>query len=101
MLSKYDTLKTKLERIITDSYGAAKDKTINKMIQAIDQHVKAYGDCGNCYGKGYATVRDGIIGYPDFGNDGFKSPITTKMKFCDCDRGKQLENLIGEEITNG
>lgn len=55
---------------------------------------KAYGGCHKCYGKGYATTADGIIGYDDFGGEGFKSTITTKMKFCTCDRGKQLAELL-------
>ena len=54
---------------------------------------KAYGGCHKCYGKGYATVSDGTIGYEDFGGEGFKTPITTKMKFCTCERGKQLAEL--------
>lgn len=58
---------------------------------------KAYGGCHNCYGKGYATVADGIIGYDDFGGEGFKTPITAKMKFCSCERGKQLEAALRKE----
>lgn len=62
--------------------------------QLLENIEKAYGGCHKCYGKGYATVRDGTIGYSDFGGEGFKTPITTKMKFCSCERGTQLSALI-------
>lgn len=55
---------------------------------------KAYGGCKICYGKGYSTTIEGTIGYEDFGDDGFETPPHEQMKFCECDRGKQLERLL-------
>lgn len=49
---------------------------------------KAYGGCVNCYGKGYAT-------YTQYAAvKGAKWPISGPMKFCACDRGKQLEGMV-------
>lgn len=79
-------LEVKLKALIEDEVKKGQAET-----------AKAYGGCTKCYGKGYATVRDGIIGYEDFGGDGFKSPITTKMKFCTCGRGKGLSELVDRE----
>lgn len=67
-----------------------------KELEAERRTEKAFGGCKKCYGKGYSTVRDGVIGYNDFGGEGFKSPVTTKMRFCACERGKQLAQLNKE-----
>lgn len=59
---------------------------------------KAYGNCRNCFGKGYATVQYGLEGHEDFGGDGFRTPAETHMKLCSCERGKQLGQLIEKQI---
>lgn len=55
---------------------------------------KAFGGCTKCYGKGYATVMIGEQGFEDFGGEGYIELPTIKMRFCSCDRGKQLEKLL-------
>lgn len=65
---------------------------------------RAYGGCHNCYGKGYATVDDSWMGVDtdtDIGSPGgiVRGGNTNAMKFCDCDRGQQLEKrMIAAEI---
>jgi len=59
---------------------------------------KAYGGCTKCYGKGYATVSDRWLGHDtdtDVGSPGgyVSGGEDFAMKFCSCDRGKQLERL--------
>lgn len=58
---------------------------------------KAYGGCRKCYGKGYATYSNTTTAFADFGDElgGADSATSTKleMRFCACDRGKQLEQL--------
>jgi hypothetical protein len=51
---------------------------------------KAYGGCIICYGKGYATVRHGET------YRGTTHNMRTDIKYCTCDRGKQLEFLFTE-----
>ena len=76
-------------------FHEAKAKIQELITQARLETEKAFGGCKDCYGKGYATVRSGIIGYEDFGGDGFKTPPTNKMKYCKCKRGEQLATLNG------
>lgn len=58
----------------------------------------AFGGCTKCYGKGYATVMLGEIGHGDFHPDeGWVDLPSVKMKFCSCNRGKQLESLINNQ----
>lgn len=66
------------------------------------QTAKAYGGCTNCFGKGYATYINGTTAYSDFGDElgGDYSRHTDKleMRFCTCDRGKQLEQLASKAL---
>ena len=60
---------------------------------------KAYGNCTNCYGKGYATLKSQITGYGTDGDIGgyqghYKKDLPVQMKYCDCERGKQLQALL-------
>lgn len=62
---------------------------------------KAYGGCTNCYGKGYATVNDRWHGHDtdtDIGSPGgyVSGGNPNAMKFCTCERGKQLEVQVTE-----
>lgn len=50
-------------------------ETVNAL--AIARTAKAFGGCTFCYGKGYATI----------GKD---------IRFCSCDRGKQLLSIFNE-----
>jgi hypothetical protein len=65
--------------------------------KAITETARAYGGCTKCYGKGYATTIDylgGVDTDTDIGSPGgyFKSQNNV-MRYCDCDRGKQLMGL--------
>ena len=76
-----------------DRYAAEREKQV----------AKAFGGCTNCYGKGYATVNDRWHRYGTDGDiGGFEGHISggnaNAMKFCKCERGKQLSAL--KETTN-
>lgn len=83
-------------------------KHLKQLIQAYittkeEQTEKAYGGCHNCYGKGYATVNDRWSGNGSDGDiGGFEGHVSggnpNAMKFCTCDRGKQLEALITTKV---
>lgn len=63
-------------------------QSIMQLIQARDeQTAKAYGGCTNCYGKGYSTYKGEYKARDMRWQD-------ERMKFCDCERGKQLERLL-------
>lgn len=89
------------EDIKTDSEALL--KTEQRIMRLIDQYTKqrekAYGGCHNCYGKGYATANgmwSGIDTDTDIGSPGGRvsggSPSV--MKFCECERGKQLKGYV-------
>lgn len=52
----------------------------------------AYGGCTLCYGKGYSTVRRGETYH------GRTHNMRNDIKFCTCDRGRQLEQLFAGEV---
>lgn len=61
--------------------------------KAVEDTAKAYGGCTKCYGKGYATQKEGYSGR--IGKGGKREGwVEDHMLFCDCDRGKQLKNLL-------
>lgn len=51
---------------------------------------KAFGGCTLCYGKGYATVDALWVG-------GGLMQKAASIRFCECDRGKQLQEIISNQ----
>jgi len=49
---------------------------------------KAFGGCRKCYGKGYSTWRHGET------YRGKTSNMRNDIKFCDCERGEQLQDIL-------
>lgn len=85
---------------------AAKQRAITakKLIREREAKLaKAYGGCTNCYGKGYATVNDKWVAHDTDQDIGSPGGIVVggrdfAIRFCDCERGKQLERHA-EEIA--
>lgn len=72
-----------------------------EVIRARKETEKAFGGCTNCYGKGYATVNDRWSGYGTDGDiGGLEGHVSggnpNAMKFCKCDRGKQISVRIAQ-----
>ena len=78
---------------LTQTLQTERQKREEAVIAEREKTAKAYGGCTNCYGKGYATVIDSTIHHADFVGD--KTYITPNdpVRFCSCERGKQLEAL--------
>ena len=57
---------------------------------------KEYSDiCLKCRGKGYSTEFKGYTVAPDMPGDvRYNSPIKTEINYCDCQRGKQIRELL-------
>lgn len=70
-----------------ECYGEALADLRSRTPELEEKITKAFGGCTNCYGKGYATVKVNHVG-----RNYFKE--ANPMKFCDCDRGKQLSELL-------
>lgn len=62
----------------------------NVEMTAVERTEKAFGGCKNCYGKGYATVLD------HSGNARIGYWKNEKVRTCDCERGKQLAEVLRE-----
>lgn len=87
------------ERKRANKRGAALVLYSESLIE-IKKLIRAFGGCEKCYGKGYGTQTlnyrgrgESDIGQGDVVVDE-KAPT---MVFCDCERGKQLKKLIGEQ----
>lgn len=65
--------------------GTDYSSEVNAIMALLINTDKAYGGCHLCYGKGFSTVRHGET------YRGASHNERTDMKFCTCDRGKQLE----------
>lgn len=70
-------------------------KVEEEILRLIHQHTeqihKAYGNCQNCYGKGYATKQEFVSG-------GGKKWKTSGIKYCDCLRGEQLKQHTEQAV---
>jgi hypothetical protein len=77
------------------------DAAKQAILAELHKREAAYGGCHNCYGKGYATVNDRWAGYDtdqDIGSPGgyVSGGDANAMKFCTCDRGRQLKAMVGK-----
>lgn len=65
-------------------------------IMLMHKIITAFGGCEKCYGKGYGTETT-------FSGGGYGSRQFLKknpsMRFCSCDRGKQLAEIIEAELV--
>ena len=86
------------EPAMTNNRNVAMKSITTYLQQEIAEVEKAYGGCRNCYGKGYATVIEGTTWSDtdtDIGSRGGSGKDTSQtIKYCDCPRGKQLEQEI-------
>ena len=62
--------------------------------QGVKDTEKAYGGCRKCYGKGYATVKDYTTQYADFHGDSTVTRPNPLMRYCSCERGQQLQEIL-------
>jgi hypothetical protein len=46
--------------------------------------------CKNCWDKGFATVFSGIVGFDDFGGEGFYEYPSVHIKYCKCKKGRNM-----------
>lgn len=88
-----------IDRVESHNYAkqALKQYCDRVAARARDETAKAYGGCTKCYGKGYATVIEYASGFDtdtDIGSPGGKvSYRKPPIRYCTCDRGKQLERI--------
>lgn len=60
----------------------------------ISETEKAFGGCKKCYGKGYATTLQFAESAEDFGGEITERRKLPLIRFCSCERGKQLKTLL-------
>jgi len=86
--------------ISNETFKVPPNADLTKAQQAIDsllaseieKTVKAFGGCRKCYGKGYSTWRHGET------YRGSTKNLRNDIKYCTCERGKQLQEVIAEEV---
>lgn len=66
------------------------DYWLARMKEQEEELVKAFGGCTKCYGKGYFTNLDHATGKGIDVQTPYYNP-------CTCDRGLQIESLLGKE----
>lgn len=92
LLSIFGIFEEELEHNLPVNIGHSTVDKILNLIQTSNKEIeKAYGSCHKCYGKGYATTID----YSSGGGMTTKNPV---IRYCSCERGKQLEKL--NELSN-
>lgn len=70
---------------------------LNEIFDQIRQETeKAFGGCKNCYGKGWASVIEYALGAEDFGGDGIPKYKLPEIRFCSCERGKELRKRFDQ-----
>lgn len=62
----------------------------------LDRLAAAFGGCTDCYGKGYATVRETASGYDEYTGQEYNETLPP-IQFCKCDRGMQLKIYFGKK----
>lgn len=57
--------------------------------------IQAFGGCEKCYGKGYGT--ETLYTEGGYGSRAFRDKLPS-MNLCDCARGKQLGDVIEQDL---
>lgn len=66
---------------------------LSEAIDVVKQETElAFGGCKKCYGKGYATYKEGYSGRIGRGGK-TEGWIEDQILPCSCDRGKQIKSL--------
>jgi hypothetical protein len=64
----------------------------------VDHYSAAFGGCTDCYGKGYATVREVASGHDEYTGQEYNEQLPL-IRFCKCDRGMQLKIYFGKKLS--
>lgn len=91
-ISFYDKKRLQAKHINSDSWSIGSD-ALGVIVMFVQEQTKAFGGCTNCYGKGYATVRQGET------YRGKTHNLRNQVRYCDCPRGQQLSELV--ELKDG
>lgn len=90
-------LRDTISEILVRHHMPTRQVAIGEILEACEAQIqaaeKAYGGCHKCYGKGFSTWRHGETYW------GTTHDIRTEMKYCSCDRGKQLEALVNRDLV--
>ncbi len=69
-----DELINNILHVIENNFELKSQGGIKKLREALMQYMAAFGNCGKCFGRGYSD---------------------TDYKYCNCERGKKLEEVKG------
>lgn len=86
-----NAIRLEVPAVVADDFASIVWKAL---VSAERETAKAFGGCHLCYGKGYSTIWAGTTGSADFhGDKDVSVPPNDTVKYCNCDRGKRLEEL--------
>lgn len=83
------------------TYSDSIEKIQSLLASVRAEERKAYGGCIKCYGKGYSTVLNQMVGAEDFGGDGFVEKPKVRLNYCSCERGIALLDLLSPSTERG
>lgn len=94
MRSNMDLARENIANVIDKHYSPLTGESHTYLQQALDDLIRAFGNCTICWGKGYSTQMHGVTASKDFiGDPVYVEPAKIHIGFCTCDRGKQLESI--------
>jgi len=94
--AKWSDEQTKIALLKQDKVRKTLQAERQKQEEMVEETEKAFGGCKKCYGKGYSTVTDSTTYHADFIGDKTYSVPNNPMRFCDCERGKQLQKYTNQ-----
>ena len=92
-----DALKDQMEEILDECFPKEKSKERGAalvMFAEILLLVRKLIVCEKCYGKGYATVLEWAKETEEWGMKAAVKKQLSPMRFCGCERGKQLKKIL-------
>lgn len=75
---------------MSEAKASLAQSLLKELTKARQETAKAFGGCMACYGKGYATAIESTLSR-------FGHRTHNNIKFCSCERGKQLKAHLKRE----
>lgn len=89
---------SKLFEVISANFTPVNDQAQYLFEEAFQDVVNSFGGCLICYGKGWSSYLESTrVVSPGNGEKDSISHSKAKIKYCNCSRGKQLQELFEDK----